>query len=818
MKKAFLYSLMSLILIFSINASVLATAETETTFPDLSSDDPSTEAITWMKENGIVEGYADGTFQSLNKINRAEFMKIVVESITDDATGSNCFPDVNDEWFAKYICYGKEIGIVDGYPDGSFQPANEINFAEASKIIVNALDIETTEATETDPWYSEFVKPLADLSAIPLSISDLDKEVARGEMAEVIWRIEEEKTDLASLNYEELEGDLVKVSSCDELKELFLSNQQEIIYYDYAEEATTSSADDTDTGSETKSSDYSTTNVQVENVDEADIIKNDGEYLYVLENSYDYDTYTYSYAVHIVHAYPADSLEEVSKIAFDDEYFSPSEMYVDGDLLVVIGYTYDYSSYYDYGYDEYFPYYHSSRTAVYTYDISDKTAPTLIRALSFDGDYSDSRKVDNTLYLVLNKYDFDYYYDTESINVEELLPRYYDSTAGDSGQEQMLAGCTDISYMPQTRDWNYLIALAIPLDDAQSTIDKEVIVGNSENIYSSTDNLYIASTNYDSNNYYYDWENAKTLVHRFSLNDGELNYEASGKIPGTILNQFSMDEHEGYFRIAATKGDVWDVLVPSTNNLYILDSDMNTVGSVEGLAPGETLYSTRFIEDRGYLVTFKKVDPLFVVDLSDPTNPEVLGELKIPGFSDYLHPYDENHVLGFGLDAEDAEATEEAARGLDFAWYQGMKVALFDVTDPANPIQEYSIGIGDRGTYSELLYNHKALLFSAEKELLAFPITVAEVTDENASADTYGDYVYQGAYVYNLNLDTGFSLKGTITHYNEEEYDSDYYWYDSEKDILRLAYIDDYLYTVSNYGIQVHDLNSMEKLGEIVLE
>jgi len=229
---------------------------------------------------------------------------------------------------------------------------------------------------------------------------------------------------------------------------------------------------------------------------------------------------------------------------------------------------------------------------------------------------------------------------------------------------------------------------------------------------------------------------------------------------------------------------------------------------VEGLAPGETLYSTRFIGDRGYLVTFKKVDPLFVVDLSDPENPTVMGELKIPGFSDYLHPYDENHIIGFGLDAEEADALEEAARGLDFAWYQGMKIALFDVTDPANPIQEYSVGIGDRGTTSEVLYNHKALLFNASTGLLGFPVTLAIVEDENADANTYGDYVSQGFYVYDLDLETGFTLKGVISHYVNGEY----------KDILRGAYMDDYLYTVSNYGVRANDLNTMEELNEITLE
>jgi uncharacterized secreted protein with C-terminal beta-propeller domain len=143
--------------------------------------------------------------------------------------------------------------------------------------------------------------------------------------------------------------------------------------------------------------------------------------------------------------------------------------------------------------------------------------------------------------------------------------------------------------------------------------------------------------------------------------------------------------------------------------------------------------------DRGYMVTFKKVDPLFVIDLKDPRSPKILGALKIPGYSDYLHPYDENHIIGFGKD------TEEVGNG---AFYQGMKIAVFDVTDVTNPIEMFKENIGDRGTDSELLRNHKALLFSKDKNLLAFPVTVMEVKNKNKadkeSIFQYGEFAFQG--------------------------------------------------------------------------
>lgn len=799
-----------------INIPLTIATSSPSTFSDLNQDDPSYDAILWMKNNNIVQGYDDGTFQSLNKINRAEFMKIIVESITDNPTGSNCFPDVNNEWFAKYVCYGKEHGLINGYEDGYFRPANEINFAEASKIVTNALDIEPTETITTDPWYRQYVEPLSDLNAIPSSVSDLDKSIARGEMAEIIYRVEEDVDTKDSLKYEELEGELIPVESCDSLKEMFLDDPY---YYTWAwdEEIAEESAD-TAAPSETSDSsknlsagsdEYSTTNTQVSGVDEADTIKNDGEYIYMLKND---DT------IRIIDAYPAEEMNEVASIEFTGENsFYPSEIYVDGDQLTVIGSIINYNFDFDYGWEEepYLNYYHQSRTGAYIYDISDHTNPTLTRQLEFDGGYNNSRKIDDTLYLIMEKYDLSYYYygfELEDLNVEEILPRYYDSA---TDEDSLLVDCTDIKYLPQERDLNYLITVAIPLDDEDGKIDQEVIIGEPGTVYASADNLYVASVNYDYNNYYYDWTNAKTLVHKFALDEGSIEYEDSGKVPGTVLNQFSLDEYDDHLRIATTEGSWWSGDAPE-NNLYILDKSLDIVGSVEGLAPGEEIYSTRFMGDTGYIVTFEKVDPLFVLDLSDPTNPYVTGELKVPGYSDYLHPWGDDYLIGFGKDAEDAAEEEEAARDLNFSWYQGMKMSLFNVSDMTNPTQVDSEGIGDRGTYSELLYNHKALLFSDNLKLLSFPVTVAIVEDPNTPSWEYGDYVFQGAYVYNFD-ENGFDILGTITHY-DDDFDFTNYWGYGEKDIERIIYIGDNLYSISDEIIMANNMNTLDEVNHIELE
>jgi len=258
-----------------------------------------------------------------------------------------------------------------------------------------------------------------------------------------------------------------------------------------------------------------------------------------------------------------------------------------------------------------------------------------------------------------------------------------------------------------------------------------------------------------------------------------------------------MDEKDGYFRIATTDSKSWSS-EDNTNNLYVLNENLEIVGKVEGLAPGERIYSVRFMGNRAYMVTFVQTDPLFVIDLSEPTNPIVLGELKIPGYSKYLHPYDETHLIGFGED------TKLVNYGYgDVVTTDGMKMSLFDVTDPSDPKEMYTEKIGGKGTYSELLYNHKALLFSKEKNIIAFPISI---TEENYNV------TFQGAIVYGLTLNKGFELKGKISN-TANELDKYY----SVNSVQRIIYIGDTLYTLSNSLIKATDMNTMKETGHVDL-
>ncbi|HNX92972.1 MAG TPA: beta-propeller domain-containing protein, partial [Syntrophomonas sp.] len=243
-------------------------------------------------------------------------------------------------------------------------------------------------------------------------------------------------------------------------------------------------------------------------------------------------------------------------------------------------------------------------------------------------------------------------------------------------------------------------------------------------------------------------------------------------------------------------------------------------GKIENIAPGERIYSTRFMGDRAYMVTFKQVDPFFVLDLSDPTQPKILGKLKIPGYSDYLHPYDENHIIGFGKETVEASGFN----GESTAFYQGLKIAIFDVTDVSQPVEMSKVVIGDRGTDSELLRNHKALLFSRDKNLLALPVTVMTTDQQNTKMNSgnipeYGGFAFQGAYIYNIDLQNGLQYKGRITHLNDEDYvKAGNYWNEAEKSISRILYIGDTLYTLSPAMIKSNQLDSLQEKQVLTLQ
>ncbi|MGE5423231.1 MAG: beta-propeller domain-containing protein, partial [Ignavibacteriales bacterium] len=571
--------------------------------------------------------------------------------------------------------------------------------------------------------------------------------------------------------------------------------------------ATNAPAPAAESASGTGSGDYSKTNVQVQGVDEADIIKTDGSYIYQVNDQ----------KIYIIKAKPADKMTITDTIAYTSTGFSPAELYVDASHLVVIG------SYYESGPILYEgdakrmmapsimpprPYKNTVRAIVY--DIRDKKNVKKVREVDVEGSYVSSRKIGSSIYLVANKW-IDYY--TNSTGSESDLRPSYKDTAVKNGF--MPINYTSIRYFPGCIEPNYIIIAGLDLNK-KDPVKVETYLGPGQNIYCSDKNLYVAASKYN----YGIMPLAKdsvapersteptTNVYRFALNSGSATFSEKGEVPGTILNQFSMDENDSYFRIATTTGDAWRTDEgTSKNNIYVLNSNMSVVGKLENIAPGEKIYSTRFLGNRVYMVTFKTVDPFFVIDLKNPKQPKILGALKIPGFSDYLHPYDENHVIGFGKDTIETKAWGDQPQ----AFYMGMKVAIFDVTNVAKPVEMFKETIGDRGTDSELLRNHKALLFSKEKNLLAFPVTVMKIdgqTIQEGGMPAYGNFSFQGAYVYNIDLVHGFKLKGRITHLTNEDYvKAGQYWYDDKSNVERIMYIGNDLYTMSKNMIKANNLS-----------
>lgn len=529
--------------------------------------------------------------------------------------------------------------------------------------------------------------------------------------------------------------------------------------------------------------DYSTTNNQVANVDEADIVKTDGEYIYYVQNN----------KVYII---KADTLEELSNISLaedKEERFYPREIFINKDKLVVLGthYTYEYDKkelddvYYDYAYS-----FSKSKAKALIYSIKDKKDLKLEREVALDGDYVQARMIGDNVYFISRK-GIRYYKTMRDI---EVLPIVYDSYVSSN---DIVVDCKRIVHFPEVESNTYTLVGGFNINNDEG-MSVETFLGAGETIYASEEHLYITHENFGESYY-----NRKTTIYKFDLDEGSIKLETKGEIDGYLNNQFSMDEHKGYLRLATTvyiddeirtekknarTGAISveiDTQKITANNLYVLNEDLKVVGKIENLAKDEKIYSARFIGDLGYVVTFKQIDPLFVIDLSNPANPEVKGALKIPGYSSYLHPYDETHIIGIGYNTKD--------NGWGGVTNDNMKMSMFDVSDLENPKEIFSVDIGDGYTYSEISYNHKALFYNKDKNLIGFPLR------ESGRA---------GIVIYKINLDSGeFEDYGKIMYKNR--------YYDT---IERMIYIKDELYTLSSEEIVSYDLLTFEKLNSLVLD
>lgn len=462
-----------------------------------------------------------------------------------------------------------------------------------------------------------------------------------------------------------------------------------------------SSAQTRDYGAGTKSSyvspqsaagaDYSGTNLQEASVDEGDIVKTDGTYIYILRKDL-------TFAI-IETGRNGGKLLGITKLAAGDNAFL-HEMYLDKDTLYLI--TSESVTALEHEDDVYYADTHR-QVKLSTYDISDRSGPVPTAEVTQEGSYETSRKSGEHIYL-FTSYRPDL---RDTYEGSTILPRI-------NGEE---ASVSDV-YLPESlNDTACLVISSVSADAPGEIRDSKILVSGVTNYYVSGENIYIANEQYDSGY-------AKTEISRFHYEDGEITGRAAGSVKGWLNDSFSMNEYEGNLRVVTTYtgdefnavrdlvGELTDTYFEANwvthNALYVLDESMRQIGAAEGLAEGETIRSARFLGDAGYFVTFRETDPLFSVDLSDPENPVILGELKVSGFSSYLHFYGEDRLLGIGYEADEETGS-----------ISGLKLSMFDISDPSNVTEVHRLVLPGI-TWCPAIEDYKSILADPGKNLIGF--------------------------------------------------------------------------------------------------
>ncbi|ARF14769.1 beta-propeller domain-containing protein [Sporosarcina ureae] len=531
--------------------------------------------------------------------------------------------------------------------------------------------------------------------------------------------------------------------------------------------------------------DHSKTNQQVAGVDEADTVKTDGDFLYDVLNGD---------GLMITDIRNPNGMVLASKTDFTDGFYA-NQLYVDQNKVVVIGgqnldaptSTMDQNI----TEDRIMPMHQLS--VIRVYDVTDRMNPKLIRETGAEGYVIGTRKIGRFVYMITNNQPF-LWYDHPTPVEDQLVPKVFDSAANQQVQPLAL---DKISILPGAMEPSYSVITTLDIESGeQGGVDTKAYLGSGEQLYMSEEHLYLTSTNYQDN------QQSTSEVFKFILDKTHVHFHQTAQLKGTILNQFSMDEHNGYFRTVTTEGNLWDERNKAKNHLFILDENMKQVGSVENLAVNERIYSARFLGDKAYMVTFRETDPLFVMDVANPTNPKVLGELKIPGFSNYLHPLDEGHLIGFGYETI---AKKNPQGGAPIIQTGGMKISVFDVTDFANPKETASEVIGGQGTYSSVQHDHHALFIHPNRNLFGFPISVYE----QSKRENILNLQSSGAMIYEITAEHGIVKAADLTNRMTNDY------MDWEKEIQRLVYSGNSLYTISVNEVNSYTLDQFTPLDTL---
>lgn len=561
---------------------------------------------------------------------------------------------------------------------------------------------------------------------------------------------------------------------------------------------------------------FSETNVQVEGIDEGDIIKTDGAYFYIFNQNRN--------EIYIV-SVSGGQMGTVAVISAAEEFRGNEtgrEMYLVGDRLVLIvsGYRMELveekeileeEGYESYGYKR-----ERAVTVMLTYDISEKTAPKLLSSLEQDGRLVSSRCTGGTIYVISSYGDYyNWYYavpDQEDTEAEYV--RYIPQADG----ERIAPECIYISDEPVSEE--FLVVTAMSPEHPQSYLDVKSLLADGDECYVSNNYIYVGSSRWQNRETPYD----RTELYRFAYADGVITPAGQVTVKGTLDDQFSMDEYNGYLRVVTTVNEyeyetedsevvdydgnnvidekdiaysrrVWIRSSKEYNALYIYDENLQLTGSIEDLAPEEQIKSARLMGEVGYFVTFRQTDPLFSVDLSDPANPKVLGELKIPGFSAYLHPYGENLLLGIGYDADEVTG-----------WTECVKLSMFDVSDPTDVKEVHTMYLEDF-TSTAVEDNHKAALIDAEKNLIGLP---ARGYKNNSEYNVYLVFGYDAEIGFYQKLSEGYAIDwgSEFTEFKYELLYSD----------CRGAYIEDIFYMINpSYEVKAYDMETWEQTGRVGL-
>ena len=567
-----------------------------------------------------------------------------------------------------------------------------------------------------------------------------------------------------------------------------------------ADAATAESSNVSDTGG------YSDTNVRENGVGEADIVKTDGKNIYTLCRS-----------VVTITAIDNGSMEKLASIEQDAERYV-EDIYVQDDKLVLfgtlgrqVGNSED---------SEAYDGYYENNTYVQVYDISDPSNPKEIGNMEQSGGYNTSRIVDGYVYVLSQFHPYE-----DNVTARDLW--YIPEVQGKSIEAENI-------YMPQEAEGNeYTIITAFSLDDPSEKTDSKAVFGYSDVCYVSENNIYITS------NYYEDSDVSRTLIRKISYTDGKLAGVAQTKIKGMLNDSFSIDEYEGNLRLVTTIDEIYsndDIMplnetadetadkngttdksdaskvtekavaenvkdaVPGTNSLYVLNDKLEIIGSIHNLAKDETIYSARFMGDTGYFVTYRNTDPLFAADLSDPKNPRIMSELNITGFSEYLHFYGENQLLGIGWETDP-----------DTGNVTGMKCSMFDISDPSD-VRETDRFILKDVSFCDALYNYHAILAAPKKSLFGF--AYGNYGDNTDVYDSSENYYYALLSYHDQN---GFEPQMYLNINDSELFAGSMSYQDYCR--VRGVYIGDMFYLVTEKGIVSYNIQKdYEQTGTLKWE